>query len=344
MKRISVEEQAALWFVMLQSADRIEDEWLEFEKWIAESQEHDAAFSRLENAWALADRLKEPINLKGSSLESGIMGRGVFWSCLWRRMIGQKWGLLGAAICVGCVLWFIHSDTPPQPRSTDNVEWDRVDTGLGERQTEALADGSVVDLNTETTLRVSIDSRQRLARLDRGEALFSVAHDPARPFWVQAGRTRLEAVGTQFSVLDRNEREVIAIVKEGEVNVYAPNGAFQRVVAQHGARVTPRGIELFELKPGEAERHTAWTQGELKFAGESLDDAVNEFNRYNEQKLRIDDPSIRQRAVAGTYAARDPEGFATMIETSIDVEHLFIASKQGLPTIVLVGKGTREKN
>jgi ferric-dicitrate binding protein FerR (iron transport regulator) len=62
MNRISVEEKAAEWFVELQSAERIEDKWVEFEKWIAESHEHEVVFTRIENAWALADKLNYRMN------------------------------------------------------------------------------------------------------------------------------------------------------------------------------------------------------------------------------------------------------------------------------------------
>jgi transmembrane sensor len=161
-----------------------------------------------------------------------------------------------------------------------------------------------------------------------------------RPFSVRAGRSRVEAVGTKFSVLDRSDGEITTMVTEGDVRVYAPRDASQRVGPQESATTTARGIEVEKLKPGEGDRRMAWTRGELQFAGETLDEAVTQFNRYNEKQLRIDDPEIRNRPVGGTFSARDPERFANMIEKSLEVRHIMKYSENGTLIIALTGKGS----
>ena len=68
--------------------------------------------------------------------------------------------------------------------------------------------------------------------------------------------------------------------------------------------------------------------------------AVTQFNRYNKKQLQILDPAIRNRPVGGTFSARDPEGFADMIEKSLKVRHFMKVSENGTPIIALTGKGS----
>ena len=252
MKRMSIEEKAAEWFVELQSAERIEDKWEDFERWKEESRKHEVAFARIEHAWALADRLQD--NAKPDLLSLGIEVEG-------SAILEPSSSVVGSASRVALVLdslcfrrlrlCVIRYESQNRSVANGRSSWKTVGTGIGEHQTVSLSDGSIVDLNTDTILRVSLDSDARQVDLDRGEALFNVVHNPTRPFSVGAGRSRVEAVGTKFSVLDRSDGGMTTTVTEGDVRVYAPSDASQWVGPQQSATTTARGIEVEKLKPGE---------------------------------------------------------------------------------------------
>jgi transmembrane sensor len=91
------------------------------------------------------------------------------------------------------------------------------------------------------------------------------------------------------------------------------------------------------LKPGEVDRRTAWLKGELRFDGQPLEEAVDEFNRYNEEQLVIVDPRIRGVAVGGVYSASDPNTFALMIEHSLGVRHRETYTPDGRRILELTG-------
>lgn len=93
-----------------------------------------------------------------------------------------------------------------------------IETQRGERREVALADGSVVQVDPETRLRVKYEQEQRLVLLERGRALFHVAKNGARPFLVETEGTTVRAVGTAFAVERQNER-VVVTVAEGRVAV-----------------------------------------------------------------------------------------------------------------------------
>lgn len=98
-----------------------------------------------------------------------------------------------------------------------------IETELAERRQVMLNDGTVVQLEPETKLRVSFEDRNRYVALERGRALFRVARDAQRPFWVSSDHTTVRAVGTAFGV-ERGNRGVIVTVAEGKVAVGRSRG------------------------------------------------------------------------------------------------------------------------
>jgi transmembrane sensor len=93
-------------------------------------------------------------------------------------------------------------------------------TALGEQRSIQFEDGSTVELNSRSKIRVKYSKQQRDVELIAGQALFHVAHDTTRPFIVAAGATRVRAVGTQFDVYKKSIGTVVTVV-EGRVAVYS---------------------------------------------------------------------------------------------------------------------------
>src|SRR5258706_4382494 len=100
-------------------------------------------------------------------------------------------------------------------------------TALGEQRSVRFEDGSTVELNSRSKIRVKYSKQERDVELIEGQALFHVAHDTSRPFIVAVGATRVRAVGTLFDVYKRSNGTVVTVV-EGRVAVYsAPQGPLQ---------------------------------------------------------------------------------------------------------------------
>jgi len=195
-------------------------------------------------------------------------------------------------------------------------------TRRGEMRVVPLADGSVVNLNTDSRMKVRYTATRRTIHLDRGEALFDVARDMARPFVVFAGDTEVKAVGTSFSVQRLADAPVQVLVREGVVEVDRGQGGFVRLNANMRA-VAPlmdkAGMPLIRtaaVAPVEVERAVAWREGRIAFEGETLGQAVKDFQRYSDTRIVIDDPSIAREEVTGLFEANDPVGFAQAVATS----------------------------
>jgi transmembrane sensor len=91
-------------------------------------------------------------------------------------------------------------------------------TDTGEQLTIALNDGSTVQLNAQSRLRVHYTDQERSIDLIQGQALFKVAKDPNRPFIVRADGTRVRAVGTEFDVYKKTTGTQVTVV-EGRVAI-----------------------------------------------------------------------------------------------------------------------------
>jgi transmembrane sensor len=105
-----------------------------------------------------------------------------------------------------------------------------IETQRGERREVALADGSVVQVDPETRLKVTYEIDARRVYLEHGRALFHVAKNPSRPFLVRADDTTVRAVGTAFAV-EQAPNAVVVTVAEGKVAVI-PTHPGRRVVDQ----------------------------------------------------------------------------------------------------------------
>jgi hypothetical protein len=110
-------------------------------------------------------------------------------------------------------------------------------TGIGEQRTVTLSDGSTVELNSQSRLRVAFHPHERDVELLEGQALFHVAHDRTRPFLVQSEGAKVRAVGTQFDVYRKSDGTVITVV-EGRVAVMPESSWVNSVAPSMTARLS----------------------------------------------------------------------------------------------------------
>ena len=167
-------------------------------------------------------------------------------------------------------------------------------------------DGSTLWLNARTALSVTYFRKRREVRLDRGEVIFDVTHDPARPFIVDSGVARITVLGTRF-VVTRLEDCVRVSVGSGRVLVNAPSGdASDGLILEPGevAEITahrpPRRV------PRSAADAFAWERGTLVFDAAPLAEIAESLSRYRANPVRAHASDTRITAVV---QVSDIEGF-----------------------------------
>jgi len=204
-----------------------------FEGWLAESVSHRVAYYRLNAAWQEAGRLRilrgvDPTTIEApvdssvadspaisvpdlANFSEGVRALAGRSARQPRPFVRRAPWALAASVALGlCAALGVYR--------LERAPTDRFSTVVGGLEAVPLADGSRVTLNTDSELQVSLEPRERVVSLDRGEAYFEVAKDKSRPFIVNVGSKRVIAVGTQFSVR-RDGDSIQVVVTEGTVRM-----------------------------------------------------------------------------------------------------------------------------
>jgi transmembrane sensor len=209
-------------------------------------------------------------------------------------------------------------------------EWISYTTSVGGYEHVTLADGSAVQLNTDTQIRARLTSEKREIQLVRGEALIKVTHDVRRSFKISAANTSVRADppgngGAAFVLRMRGPQRIDVAVTEGTILLgpsdriidvaLGRNFSYQsKLGAGEAATVSPKGVHLEKIALEELNRKLSWTAGLLSFQGETLSEVTDEFNRYNRKHLVVTDPLIADRRIGGAFQATDPDSFVSALE------------------------------
>jgi transmembrane sensor len=200
----------------------------------------------------------------------------------------------------------------------------RYENGVGELTKVALADGSVVTMNTQTELRVRYSSGRRDIDLVRGEALFTVAHDSRRPFAVHVGDWSAVAVGTEFSIRRLGEPTADVIVTEGIVRLLPQDGnvtAAPQITANQKALIRAAGqVQIDSLSGSQIAQQLAWRTHLVIFDGKPLREALTEMNRYARKPIVVEDPALAERRIAGVFPTTDIKTFVSAMTATLGVE------------------------
>lgn len=326
----SVEEAAAAWFAKRESGAWSSVEQAQLEAWLESSTAHRIAYIRLASAWERSGRL----SALGAGVPRGVVPLRDSWNfppsaqgpsataaaggaknphaaskSVWFRRLPM---IAAALVVVGLgTAWYLSGSRANTYR-----------TSIGALATIPLADGSKVVLNTDSQIDVIFNSKGRSIKLRRGEAFFEVSKDLARPFVVEIADKRVVAVGTQFSVR-RDEDEIRVYVEEGRVRIKRPGIASKAAETQ-----LPAGFEAKTVKtalvvdrptPAQVEQLLGWRTGYLRFRDASLADAVVEFNRYSLHRIVIQDPSIADIRIGGSFRTDDADGFLDLLRSGFPV-------------------------
>jgi transmembrane sensor len=203
--------------------------------------------------------------------------------------------------------------TITEPRQAEAAEI-TYSTALGEHLSVTIADGSQLQLNTSSQANVEVTARSRKVSINRGEAVLTVAAG-ARPLLVRLDSIELETAAPSRAHLRSDGAGVILVdMLEGDGMIRAVNTSARfpplrvRAGSSFSLQYDVRILQQFD--PSEMSRRLAWTQGQVILAGETLRDAVAEFNRYNRRQLVIGDDSIANLPTGGIFYTTEIDTFA----------------------------------
>lgn len=322
-------EEAGEWFTRMRDGESDPAVRNELMNWLRRSPEHVGAYLDIAAVWveskhvavdADVDLQKRVARARADLNITEFLPKRVRDSKNGRRWkVMQPVAVAAAATLVVVGAWFFSQ------RNT-------YATSPGEQRSLALPDGSTVELNSRSRLRVHFSADERTVELLEGQALFRVRKESARPFIVRSNGASVRAVGTEFDVYRKRGGTIVTVI-EGRVAVVPPDvaaagkesvepvrresGSPPRV-AGSGA-VVARGIyltagEQLTVTPRSTPRPvrvniaaaTAWTQRLLVFEFTPLAEAAEEFNRYNDRRLVVEGAALRDFKISAMFRSTDP--------------------------------------
>lgn len=325
-RRDAIEQQAADYLAALAGEP---DEALRAEvaAWIEADPHHAVAFARAEAVWDMTARLhRADESVPGADSEAeALSGAGGaarqaesarYRDDLSRPVVSatdparRRFLALGAAAlsCTAVGALSLHYWMRP----------DRIATRIGEVRDIRLPDGSHMHLNTATEVELSFARGRRLIRLISGEAFFRVSGAGAVPFFVDAAGAVIRALDSAFNVRLRSDLLEL-VVAEGAVAVRAAAEAARTVTAGEAAFVRSQAVTITPVDRAELEQKTAWRDHMVELNGETLVQAVQEFNRYRTAPLIIGDSRIGGYRVGGRFDTGQAEQFVAAMEENFPI-------------------------
>ncbi len=227
----------------------------------------------------------------------------------WRKPRVRVWATAAAVLLAVGVLT-LQSPWPDRWRADYT-------TATGESRTLNLADGSQIQLNTDTAVQIDLGQNERRVRLLRGEAWFEVSADAARPFVIRSGDGWVKVVGTRFSVSREGDRTRVRVA-QGKVQVSA--GGKQTVLLEPGFGVDYRADHLEPLAGFDGAAEFAWRQRQLVFRQQALGEVVDELNRYWPGQTLVLGEALRQRKVSGVFEIDKPDAVLKALKHTLGLQ------------------------
>jgi transmembrane sensor len=329
-------QEACEWFVEFRSGDLDDAGRRQFDLWARKSPEHLAAYLEIAAIWnegsALdSDRKRDAGTLIAQAAADAAnvvhlpdrsranVPPTVPSETPSRLRIAASVAAVG--VVVGTLIWYQRFRMPVYA------------TTFGEERSITLEDGSVIDINSHSKITVRYSADERDVDLLEGQALFHVAKNPARPFFVNSAATQVRAIGTEFDVYQKLGGTVVTVV-EGRVAVLSrsdtrtgeavgpheaavpgggaadarkpPIGGNPPIFLSAGEQVLVTPLSMEKADHPNIAIATAWTQRQLEFESASLSDVAEEFNRYNQRQLVIEDPTLYDFHITGVFSSSDP--------------------------------------
>lgn len=296
--------QAAAAASRLHSGSMDVDERRQVQARLESDAEFEAEFIHANQALAIVDEWAQELSQNADII-----------ACATKPVTTSRAGVFGAgmkraAIAASFVLFAAAGFFAIQHNTQPDSEVSRYVTRIGEQKNVELADGTVINLNTNSQVLVEMTDDTRRVVLDRGEVYFAVAKDPVRPFTVELEGRAVSVLGTEFNLL-RNEKGFSLALLDGVVMIHRKGADLSgsapalnvadgqealKIKADGPRRILPGTVLDFDVLDQtlharydpKIERLQYWRKGLLSFEGEPLSKVVDVLARYSKKPLFLD--------------------------------------------------------
>ncbi len=306
---VRLRKEAVAWVIRLQNSGLSQEDHQAFEAWQAQSPKHALIYCTVSRVWDSPELTTAAAVVAGAS-PSWLESKPTF---------SLRWPVLAAACLVFVALLADHFDI--------SIRWQAdYQTGVGERRTVELPDRSIATLNTQSAVVLLFDSGVRRVRLLKGEVLFDIQQDAARPFLVETAEAVVRAVGTAFVVRAKSSGEHITVL-EGTVEVRSKDQAVSPAAVTAGSQIQMEHGHMGRPHSVNVPTASAWLQGRLIVNGVPFAQVLEELRRYHPGTIVLLNQSVGTTNVTGTYNVDDPVAALELLVKTVPVSMVGLANR-----------------
>ena len=301
----SIHEQASQWVFRLHADHCTTVEHQAFKDWLALDPAHLSAYQYAESAWQSFSHSNEQANAQLAAAR-----------VLFRQAQNLQQKKRSRRITAAATLLLVIGGAP--------FAWQWANTEIystikGQRSEITLSDGSHIELNTDTQIRVNYAWQTRQVTLERGEAIFTVEHNPTKPFEVIAAKGRIRDIGTRFNVRQWHNETTVSVL-EGEVAVITESSSItENLLVGQQVHYNYQG-NLSDLAEFDQKTVTAWQNDLLVFKKTPLSEVLDQLSRYQNVGLTLSDSALRDLKVSGDFPSNDLDGALNVITTALSIK------------------------
>lgn len=262
-------------------------------EWLRDNPDNMRAFREIEFEWKLR-HIPSP---------EAMQAVHAFREQIGHEKKGRKnfWKVFLSAVSVAAVVAGIFFATRQfvTEQIPEEVQWFFVEAPIGTHSRISLPDGTEVWLNAGSVLSYGSDFNTKDRNINlNGEAYFEVAHNPDKPFIVNAKDCRFTVLGTEFNI-NAYEEDSIAQVALIEGSLKFDGNGGQEIMTPGDMITWSAGGSTFVKEKVNASQYRAWIDGIILYDNITLpvllkrlsrEYAVNiilETERFNSKSFRV---------------------------------------------------------
>lgn len=312
----------------------------EIEAWLSASEENLQEYNDILDLWTKSANLKLPSTINQELAFEHIRLRAKH-SGRTKRLI--RFSIQIAATLVLAVIFsglFVYLKTGTTvatlPQITSNTVYQEVKSAYGIQSKIELPDGTLVYLNSGSTLRFpqSFDQfEQRKVSLN-GEACFAVSKNERQPFIVEVNDLDIKVVGTTFNVEAYSDNpEVTIALLEGKVflkrEADKENDDLVALLPNQVATFNKSDNSLTKTNVSDLYKYTAWISGRIVFFNDPIETVVNKLGKWYNIDIQIADKDLENYRFTGTFIDESLEQILNILGlTSPMTYHIISSVKQ----------------
>lgn len=283
------------WFLRLKAEPNCPDLAADFQRWLHRSDDHRRAWEYALRTWQLMGEVA-PVHEQ-------------LWMDAPRANVipitGRRWRrpVIASVVAIAATLFLVLA----APSLLIRLQADHI-TATGQNARVALEDGTVIELGGDSAIKTEMTAAGRHVTLLAGEAFFDVAHNPARPFTVEAGGVEVLVVGTAFDVRLAGEETTVEL-ERGVVQVSVGEAR-----ETPDFRLLPGEMAVVNRRDGAVTRNTiqpdqvaAWRSGRIFVKDASIGAVAEQLQRYHSAWIAVPDRKLAGLKVTGLYDLHDPD-------------------------------------